>query len=783
MPGRLSQEWGLGSDHALTYDDPMSRFTWFAVAVGLAACASDDQSAPPAVSATPGGAYRQVAELDRAAVGPVQVLWDQGRDRPAMVVGEFAAAGAPEAAARQFLATHASLFRLDPGGRDLKLMTTRRGRAGTYLRFQQVIGDLPVFDRQVVVTVSATGDRVRAAQLDHVDVAVPPLATDVGAAAALAAARAQLGAPAEQLPPTVERGLDVDHGAPRVVYRVTVAARRATWEVGVDAATGATVWTRDRNVNANGTGMVFDANAIASTGNHALVDNNNATSAALDAARFSVTLPNLDGTGPLKGLYVDARPPNAGQRSTSAGLTFNFNRSQTGFEEVMAYYHIDRTQTRIQALGFTSVNNRAIVAVVNDGNQDNSFYSPANKQLSFGAGGVDDAEDAEVIIHEYGHSIQDNQVPGWGGGNEGAMGEGFGDYLAASMAGVLAPLAGHPQMTDPACVADWDAISYDTRNPPCLRRLDEPKHYPEDADGEVHDDGEMWSAALWRARTAVGADIADSVVIEGHELLGTTASFDQAANAILTADQMLFAGANRVALRRALYHTGVLRTTLTGAAYPTVAASMAVSVGNPVSGGLYANNLDDVQTVSLAGAAAVRVHFTTIATETTASCPTGACDSVYVFDGNGDLYQILNGTQTDVTSVQVPGDTIKLRLVTNRTGQRAGYHVDRIDAMGGVQPTDAAVPIDAPAAVDAPAPVIDAPAPPIDAPAPPIDAPAPVIDAPPAAIDAAAGPDAADPGKGDESGGCCQTGQGGAAPTALLGLGAGAALLRRRRRR
>ena len=150
----------------------MSRFTWFAVAVGLAACASDDQSAPPAVSATPAGAYRQVAELDRAALGPVQVLWDQGRDRPAQVVGEFAATGAPEAAARQFLATHAALFRLDPGGRDLKLLTTRAGRAGTYLRFQQLAGGLPVFDRQVVVTLSRAGDRVRAAQLDHVDVEI-----------------------------------------------------------------------------------------------------------------------------------------------------------------------------------------------------------------------------------------------------------------------------------------------------------------------------------------------------------------------------------------------------------------------------------------------------------------------------------------------------------------------------------------------------------------------------------------------------------------------------------
>ncbi len=49
-----------------------------------------------------------------------------------------------------------------------------------------------------------------------------------------------------------------------------------------------------------------------------------------------------------------------------------------------------------------------------------------------GAGGVDDGEDAEVILHEYGHAVHDAQVPGWGDTHEGgAMGEGWGDFLAA----------------------------------------------------------------------------------------------------------------------------------------------------------------------------------------------------------------------------------------------------------------------------------------------------------------------------------------------------------------
>src|SRR6185295_11756861 len=101
---------------------------------------------------------------------------------------------------------------------------------------------------------------------------------------------------------------------------------------------------------------------------------------------------------------------------------------------------------------------------------DNSFYSPQSQDITYGLGGVDDAEDAEVILHEYGHSIQDDQVPGFGSSAEaGAMGEGFGDYLAGTMG---AQQSGGFQ---DACVAEWDATSYSATSPPCLRRLDSPK--------------------------------------------------------------------------------------------------------------------------------------------------------------------------------------------------------------------------------------------------------------------------------------------------------------------
>jgi hypothetical protein len=107
----------------------------------------------------------------------------------------------------------------------------------------------------------------------------------------------------------------------------------------------------------------------------------------------------------------------------------------------MAYYHLDATQWKIQSLGFTGES--AILDLANCSprtlhGRRNAFYAPTDRgplrrENAFGCGGfaTDAAEDADVIIHEYGHAIQVRPVPGRGEAeppsNEQAraMGEGF----------------------------------------------------------------------------------------------------------------------------------------------------------------------------------------------------------------------------------------------------------------------------------------------------------------------------------------------------------------------
>ena len=266
-------------------------------------------------------------------------------------------------------------------------------------------------------------------------------------------------------------------------------------------------------IGSTASARVFWPNPVASLQNESLTDQKDADYAALQPAYHWVTLTDLNGTGYLCGRWACVTS-ETGTPAYEPDRTFDYGRHDDRFEQVMAYYWITVAQNYIQSLGFGStypgVNNRSQLVRLNQLGYDNSFATDHPKyELRFGKGGVDDAEDAEVILHEYGHAIHFQSSPTFYGPGEesGAIGEGFGDYLAADVTNVFAPTP------DPACVADWDSTSY-TRGPVhCLRRLDEPKLYPGDLDGEVHDDGEIWSHALWNLRTALGHVHADTAIL------------------------------------------------------------------------------------------------------------------------------------------------------------------------------------------------------------------------------------------------------------------------------
>lgn len=308
-----------------------------------------------------------------------------------------------------------------------------------------------------------------------------------------------------------------------------------------------------------GTGRVFFPNPVASLQDQTLTDQKDADYAALQPAYRLVTLTNLDGSGYLRGDWANITS-ETGAPAYSPDNTFIYGRHDDRFEQVMAYYWVTEAQKYIQSLGFGStyrpVNMESQNIRINQWGLDNSYSWDKKDVMRFGKGGVDDAEDAEVILHEYGHAIQDSQMTPFGGfgasPEAGAIGEGFGDYWAATVSNVVAPTP------DPACIADWDSVSYTSSTPHCLRRVDTDLHYPVDLRGEVHYDGQIWSRALWDIRGQLGHVQADTIILEAQFDFAPDTTMPAAAAATVAAAQRLYGPAAASAVTAAFQARGIL---------------------------------------------------------------------------------------------------------------------------------------------------------------------------------------------------------------------------------
>jgi len=76
--------------------------------------------------------------------------------------------------------------------------------------------------------------------------------------------------------------------------------------------------------------------------------------------------------------------------------------------------------------------------------------------------------------------------------------------------------------------------------------------------GEEHNDGEIWSACLWEIRSALGQRLADRLILAHHFLLDPKAAFQDAANALITADGNLSQGEHQMIISNIFINRGIL---------------------------------------------------------------------------------------------------------------------------------------------------------------------------------------------------------------------------------
>jgi hypothetical protein len=314
-------------------------------------------------------------------------------------------------------------------------------------------------------------------------------------------------------------------------------------------------------VGSTGVGSVFASNPVQELGLEGLTDQKDADSAVPAAAYHDVQLTNLDGSGHLCGAYACVRS-STGNLAFSSTNTFRYTRHQDEFEQVMAYYWITEAQRYVHSLGFgetlRGVDNVSQPVRIDQWGADNSFTTdhPTN-EIRYGKGGVDDAEDAEVILHEYGHALHQGQNFSFASEQAGAISEGFADYWAVTVTDVVATRMGWAEREPLPCVADWDSTSYTSTVPHCLRRIDLDLHYPTDLNGEVHHDGQIWSRALWDIRTDLGHVKADTLILEGSmDFPGTT--MPDLATRTVAAAQSLYGTRVATEVRDAFEARGIL---------------------------------------------------------------------------------------------------------------------------------------------------------------------------------------------------------------------------------
>lgn len=237
--------------------------------------------------------------------------------------------------------------------------------------------------------------------------------------------------------------------------------------------------------------------------------------------------------------------------ATSALPLFNFTRSQSGFEDVNAYYHINVFQNYIRSLGFNNIVDYQIAVDAHalngsDNSNFNAGFSPP--RLHFGEGGVDDAEDADVIVHEYGHAIMNSAAPGTNNGVERkALDEAVGDYFASSYSRSLSQNRWSDVFTWDGHNEFWpgrSAVSTD--------------HYPEDLDNNLYSDADIWSATLMQIWGDIGREATDAIMIQAAYSFVDGMTMPQAALLFLQADTLLFGGSHFTPIRQRMYDRGLI---------------------------------------------------------------------------------------------------------------------------------------------------------------------------------------------------------------------------------
>lgn len=413
-----------------------------------------------------------------------------------------------------------------PAGSELvhRRDVTWRGR--TAVHWQQTHAGIPVIGAEIVVRLDRSQRVVMIGSSLRDDLSADVTPTLTGPEAA---ARARAALPADGSAETAASlAIQPGPGGGRLVYRVRAFTDLppALWMVTLDARDGRVLDVSDLRRSAEG--YVYEHNPansdVITVGLEDLVGDQSAMIGTYAQVRTTV----FDGETASSDFLAQA----------DENGNFYYDPVEPAvddpFAEVHAYHHVTQLSRTFEGTHGHSFDGPALVTTnfryADDGTFNNAYFTnnlTGDTLLVFGQGDIDFAYDADVVAHEFGHSVIQSVTQmlfdglmtydeyGWNIA-PGALHEGMADYWSASYHG------------DPV-MGEYMASLGATRD------LENDHACPSHIIGEPHEDGKIVGGMAWAVREILGQELADAAFYGAMGQLSPTPSFQDFGEAVAQA--------------------------------------------------------------------------------------------------------------------------------------------------------------------------------------------------------------------------------------------------------
>ncbi|MGE3457180.1 MAG: hypothetical protein AB7O24_18855, partial [Kofleriaceae bacterium] len=452
-----------------------------------------------------------------------RAIWDNDTGVPLRLWGDsptirgsVADPAVAEAAARQFLATHLSTLAPGASAADFELVSNALSRNGDVrsIGFVQRMNGMRVLGG--AIGFSFKHDRlalVSSTALPHVAVARPRqrMSSSNVADRAIEWMRAEghrattnvmAGfAPSEPVIVPIVRartasGIDVSY---RVAEQIVVDADAGpdSWDVWVDANDGSPILRRSRLHYANGTIKYLVPDRFPGNGRTAQpaafathsVNGTNVTALEDGTVTWAGTA-NASVSPGLKGPYAVlsneagelvsqtvSLPPNG-------SIVWDQSANEVADAQLSAFVAANYVKqfVRDNIAPNMAWLDQPLSVTVNEAGSCNAYNAPDGIHFLRRGACENTALLADVVYHEFGHALHRASIIEGVGQFDGAISEGLSDFLSALIS------------KDHKMAPGWRMTEAPLRD---INPIDSEMRWPEDANGEVHNDGEIVAGALW----------------------------------------------------------------------------------------------------------------------------------------------------------------------------------------------------------------------------------------------------------------------------------------------